>query len=32
MRRKDREVENQDEIYDILKRCDTIKFVWRDIL
>lgn len=25
MRRKDREVENQDEIYDILKRCDTIK-------
>ena len=25
MRRKDRDVENQDEIYDILKRCDTIK-------
>ena len=25
MRHKDREVENQDEIYDILKRCDTIK-------
>ena len=25
MRRKDREVENQNEIYDILKRCDTIK-------
>lgn len=25
MRRKDREVSNQDEIYDILQRCDTIK-------
>jgi uncharacterized protein len=25
MRRKDREVEDQAEIYDILKRCDTIK-------
>ncbi len=25
MRRKDREVENLDKIYDILKRCDTIK-------
>lgn len=25
MRRKDRDVENRDEIYDILKRCDTIK-------
>ncbi len=25
MRRKDREVENLDEIYDILKRCNTIK-------
>lgn len=24
-RRKDRDVENRDEIYDILKRCDTIK-------
>jgi uncharacterized protein len=25
MRRKDREVENRDVIYDILKRCDTVK-------
>lgn len=25
MRRKDREIQNKEEIYDILKRCDTIK-------
>ncbi len=25
MRRKDREVENQEEIYDILRRCNTVK-------
>ncbi len=25
MRRKDREIKNRDEIFDILKRCDTIK-------
>lgn len=25
MRHKDREVENQDEIYDILQRCDVIR-------
>ena len=29
MRRKDREVENPDEVYDILKRCDTVKIAMR---
>ena len=29
MRRKDREVVNQDEIFDILKRCDTVKIAMR---
>ena len=30
MRRKDREVQSLDEIFDILNRCDTVRVAFRD--